>query len=367
MDEKFDPWEVKDIKNYENLFNEFGISPFSEFKDKFSENRYVRRGIIFGHRDFERIVDAIENKKKFVMITGLMPSGRFHFGHKIVAEQITWYQNLNAKIYVCAADIESYLMRNLKFDEAKKIAINEYLKNYIALGLTEKNFTFWFQSDYKVPYYILRDVFSKKVTFNELNAVYGSLEPRKIFSSLTQVSDILHMQLKEFEGPLPTVVPVGADQDPHIRLTRDIAERFKKEYEFILPSSTYHKFMQGLQGGKMSSSDEKSYIALTEKPEEARKKIMEAKTGGRATIEEQRKKGGIPEQCMIFELYLFHLIEDDKKLKEIYNECKTGKLLCGEDKKRCAELIERFLKEHQKKLKSQKTEKIVERILGISV
>ncbi|MEM4347312.1 MAG: tryptophan--tRNA ligase [Candidatus Altiarchaeota archaeon] len=365
MNEKLDPWEVESIENYEKLFKEFGIEPFSKFKEKFSENKYMRRGIIFGHRNFERIANAIENKNKFCMITGLMPSGKFHFGHKIVAEQIIWYQKLNAKIYVCAADIESYLMRNVKFDEARKIAINEYLRNYIALGLTEKNLTFWFQSDYKVPYYRLRDVFSKKVTFNELNAVYGSLEPRKIFSSLTQVADILHMQLKEFEGPMPTVVPVGADQDPHIRLTRDIAARFSKEYEFILPSSTYHKFMPGLQGGKMSSSDEKSYIALTDKPEKARKKIMEAKTGGRATIEEQRKKGGIPEQCMIFEIYKFHLIEDDKELEKIYNECKTGKLLCGEDKKRCSELMEKFLKEHQKKLKSQKTEKIVEKILNI--
>jgi tryptophanyl-tRNA synthetase len=366
-DKKIDPWEIqgrgRDVE-YENLFKEFGIKPFSnEIKREFSSNRYIRRGIIFGHRDFERIFKAIKEKKPFVMMTGLMPSGKFHFGHKMVAEQIIWYQKLGAKVYICSADLESYLVRNIKLEKAKKTAAEEYLKNYVALGLTEKNLNFWSQSSYLVPYYRLSDVFARRVTFNELKAIYGSLTPGKIISVLLQAADILHPQLEEFENPLPTIVPVGADQDPHIRLTRDIASRFQDEYNFILPSSTYHKFSQGLQGGKMSSSDEKSFIALNEDPKEARKKIMEAKTGGRATVEEQKKKGGVPEQCMIFELYTFHLIDDDEELEKIYKECIEGKLLCGEDKKRCANLMENFLRDHQKKLNSKKTKKIVEKIL----
>ncbi len=364
MQETLDPWGRANIESYENLFKEFGIQPFEKFRKKFTENRYIRRGIIFGHRDFDKIANSIDQKKKFVMMTGLMPSGKFHLGHKMVAEQIVWYQNLGAKVYLCAADLESYLMRNISFEKAKEIAVEEYLKNYVALGLTEKNLTFWFQSDYKVPYYRLRDVFSKRVTFNELNAIYGSLEPRKIFSSLTQVADILHMQLPEFEGPLPSVVPVGADQDPHIRLTRDIAARLSEEYKFVPPSSTYHKFMQGLQGGKMSSSDPSSYIALTDKPEDAVKKIMRTKTGGRATIQEQKEKGGIPEECVVYELFVYHLVESDEKLKEIYKECKAGKLMCGDCKKNCAEIMKKFLTEHQKKLNSPDTEKIVKKILS---
>jgi tryptophanyl-tRNA synthetase len=38
-------------------------------------------------------------------------------------------------------------------------------------------------------------------------------------------------------------------------------------YGFFLPAATYHRFMQGLTGGKMSSSVPGSYIALTEPPE----------------------------------------------------------------------------------------------------
>ena len=40
---------------------------------------------------------------------------------------------------------------------------------------------------------------------------------------MIQVGDIIHPQLDEFGGLRPIVVPVGVDQDPHLRLTRGIA------------------------------------------------------------------------------------------------------------------------------------------------
>ena len=347
---KIDPWASNDIEDYEKLMREFGMESMEKYRKKYSDMRYIRRGIIFGHRDFGKIDEAIEKKKRFALMTGLMPSGRFHFGHKMVADEIIWFQRKGADIFVCAADIESYVVRGIPLEEARKTAVEEYLANYIALGLDTMKLTFWFQSDYKPVYYRLADMLSKKVTFNELKAIYGDdLTTGKIISALKQAADILHPQLQEFGGPRPLVVPVGADQDPHIRLTRDLAQRFYDEFKFIPPAATYHKFMSGLQGGKMSSSNSQSFIALTDDPKEAKKKIMSAKTGGRATVEEQKKMGGIPEQCMIYELYLYHLIDDDKELSEIYKKCKSGELLCGEDKKHCADIMDKFLVEHQKK------------------
>lgn len=365
MTSKLDPWGKGDIEDYRSLFTNFGIEPFEKYKKKFIDNRYIRRGIIFGQRDFTRIIEAIEKNKDYAMMTGLMPSGKFHFGHKIVADQIIWYQNLGADIFLCSADLEASIVRNIDLQEAKKTAVEEYLTNYVALGLTEKNLTFWFQTDYKKPYHKLRDQLPKKVTINELKAIYGEdLTTAKIFSAITQAADILHTQLKEFGGPRPVVVPVGADQDPHIRLTRDLAARFNTEYGFIPPSSTYHKFMRGLSGGKMSSSDPASHIALTESPESAQRKIMTAKTGGRATAAEQKEKGGVPEECVVYEMLLYHLIEDDKQLEEIYQSCKTGKRICGECKKHCAEMLTDFLKKHAEKRK--KAHKKVEEILSNS-
>ncbi len=353
-----DPWTVSEIKDYGKLMTEFGMEPFEEYRERFDSFRLVRRGIIFGHRGFKKIVDAVDGGKQWAMMTGLMPSGRFHLGHKMVADEIIWFQGLGAETFVCAADMESYLMRDIPFEEARRIAVEEYLTNYFALGLKKKRLHFWFQSDYLPEYYKLRDMASKRVTFNELKSIYGTLNTGKIVSVLTQVADILHPQLETFGGPKPVVVPVGADQDPHIRLTRDVASRLNadreggRDFKCMPPSATYHKFMSGLQGGKMSSSDPSSHIALNGDPKSARKKIMSAKTGGRATVEEQKKKGGEPERCMIYELYLYHLIDDDLELSRIYHECREGKLLCGEDKRRCADLMEKFLKKHQKKIPS---------------
>jgi tryptophanyl-tRNA synthetase len=281
---------MNDIRDYRNLFDEFGIESFEKFRKRLSDNRYIRRGIVFGHRDFDKILSAIQKREGFVMMTGLMPSGKFHFGHKMVADQIIFYQGLGAEVFLCSADLESYLIRGMDLKTSRDIAVEEYLTNYVALGLSERNLRFWFQTDYVVPYYRLRDMLSRKVTFNELSAIYGNLSPGKIFSVITQAADILHPQLEEFGGQRPTVVPVGADQDPHLRLTRDLASRFQTEFHFALPSSTYHKFMGGLQGGKMSSSDSKSYIALTDDPKDAMGKIMNSKTGGRATVDEQRRE-----------------------------------------------------------------------------
>ncbi|MBN2518826.1 MAG: tryptophan--tRNA ligase [Candidatus Altiarchaeota archaeon] len=360
---KFDPWKVEEIESYGKLFKEFGIAPMDEFKEKFGDNSYIKRGIIFGHRDFGKIANAILNKKPYIMMTGLMPSGRFHFGHKMVADQIIWHQQKGGGVYIAAADLESYLMRDIPLDIARKIAVEEYLTNYLALGLSEKNLHFWFQTDYKTPYYRLRDMAAKEVTFNELRAIYGDLSPNKIFSALTQVADILHPQLPEFEdAALPTVVPVGADQDPHLRLTRDIAVRLEGNFRLEVPSATFHRLLEGLQGGKMSSSDPKSHIALSEDPKEARRKVMSALTGGRETAEEQRKLGGRPDECAVYKLYYYHLVEDDKEVQRIYNDCKTGKILCGEDKKRCADLMEKFLVEHQKRMGKARTK--AERIVG---
>jgi len=99
----------------------------------------------------------------------------------------------------------------------------------------------------------------------------------------------------------------------------------------------------------MSSSKPESAIFLTDSPNESRKKIMNAKTGGAVTLQEQKKHGGKPDECVIYELFLYHLIEDDKKLENIFNSCKGGELMCGNCKKQAAELMEDLLLDLQEK------------------
>ncbi len=363
MKAKVTPWEVSGKIDYDKLMKDFGLNPLRNLPAVFQEQVLFRREMIFAHRDFKQIVEAVQNKKPFVMMTGLMPSGRFHFGHKMVADQIIFYQKLGAKIYLTVADIEAYNSRNTNLKELHKTAIEEYLTNYVALGLDLKKCDFYFQSarakdgNKANAYYSLSQMLARHVTYNEFKAIYGNISPGKMSSALLQAADMLHPQLPEFEGkPLPVIVPVGADQDPHLRLARDLSKRIKLN-KFKTLSSTYHKFMPGLKGGKMSSSDPMSFIALNDSPEEAARKIKKyAFSGGRATLEEHRKKGGVPEIDVAYQMLLYGMEPDDKKLKKIYDDYSSGKLLSGELKQILIEKTNKFLKEHRKKLVKAKKE-----------
>ncbi len=367
MAEEFtvNPWEVKGTINYEKLIKQFGLTPLKNAPEKLNELAIFRRGIVFAHRDFDRIAARIRDKKPFVMMTGLMPSGKFHFGHKMVAEQFIEYQKLGAKIYITVADIEAYVSRIPDLKEVRKIAIEEYLTNYVALGLNLDKCDFYFQSKRSKDgvkasaYYSLANLLSRHATYNEFQAVYGEITPGKMSASLLQASDMLHAQLPEFEGKLPVVVPVGTDQDPHIRLARDMASRINAAgtTQFETLSSTYHIFMPGLKGGKMSSSDPTSYIALTDSVKDAESKIKKyAFSGGRATLEEHRKLGGDPNVDVAFQMLRYGLEPDDKKLAAIKADYESGKILSGEMKQLAVQKVCAFLEKHQQKREAAKDE-----------
>lgn len=355
--EKVTPWEVSGEIDYTKLIKQFGIKFIESFPEKFNENVLFRRKIIFAQRDFDNILEAIKNKKPFVLMTGLMPSGSFHLGHMILAQQMIFYQKLGAKIYIAVADLEAYSTRGKSLKELKKIAVDQYLLNYVALGLDLKKCDVYFQSERSLnakksnAYYRLATNFSRYATFNEFKGVYGDISPGKMSSSLLQAADMYHPQLPEFEGkPVITFIPVGVDQDPHIRIARGMAKR-DKDYKFISVASTYHLFLPSLKGGgKMSSSDESSFIAMTDSPEVVKKKINKyAFSGGQDTIEEHRKKGGNPDVDVSFQYLKFFFEPNDEKLKNLEENYRSGKLLTGELKKILIDKINLFLKEHQKK------------------
>ena len=343
---EIDPWGDVELGDYEEKMEQFGIDPIDEVADRLPDHRFVRRGIIFGHRGLDDFLDAHEDGEDVAMMTGIMPSGVFHLGHKSVVDQVLMYQEMGAEVTLCAADIEAYCTREMPRDRARELVIEEYLTNYVALGLDLSDVDFYFQSGGGNDYHATSKLLARHLTHNEVDATYGDdTGPGKVVSALTQYADIFRPQ---FDEPKETVVPVGVDQDPHIRLTRDVATRFR-EQEFRKPASTYNKFMRGLQGGKMSSSKEHSYIALTDSVEDAHEKIDRAKTGGRVSVEEHREKGGDVAEDMVFELLAFHLIEDDDELERIRREYESGEMLSGELKQIAKEHIAEFLREHHQR------------------
>jgi tryptophanyl-tRNA synthetase len=109
--------------------------------------------------------------------------------------------------------------------------------------------------------------------------------------------------------------------------------------------------MKGLDGSPKMSKRLMNYFTLHDKPEVIAQRISSAFTGGRATIKEQRELGGVPEICPVYEICMFHFVEDNEEIIRVYNDCKTGKLLCGEHKKQTIDIVTKFVKEHQRKKK----------------
>ncbi|MHA1971790.1 MAG: tryptophan--tRNA ligase, partial [Candidatus Hodarchaeales archaeon] len=252
------------------------------------------------------------------------------------------------KLFFCIADIESYLDGKIPLEEAKKNAI-ENIADLIALGLNLEEAYVYRQSQEK-NVLKLANLLSAHVTYNTMKAIYGENKFGVYNAALTQVADILLPQLKM--GPIPTIVPIGADQAPHARLTRDLTRKkaIQDNYNFVLPSFTYHKLIKGLDNScKMSKRNPLSVLTLFESKKSIKTKISNAYTGGRITLEEQKTLGGNPKDCRIFDLYNFFFQENNSKLKDLYLRCKEGKILCGKDKKNLITLVEDFIALHKKK------------------
>ncbi len=347
MAKTIDPWGSVLVEDYARLIKDFGLETFLD--GLFPEpNRLMRRGVVFAGRDVRRIADAIKKKEDYYVLSGIMPSAeKIHLGTKMVIEDIRYFQEHGADAYVVVADLEAVAARGVTLEEAKRRALDFYIPAYVALGLDPKKTTFYFQSENKDVVHLAYE-FAKRITANEFEAVYGSNDPGKMFSALTQVGDILYPQLKKRR---PGVIPVGIDQDPHIRLTRDIVARTKTKHDFVPPSSIYNKYTPSLSGKlKMSKSEPESCIELPEDPKSVCRKIKNAVTGGRDTLEEHRRLGAVIEKDMVFELLKQHLIEDDAELKKIHDDYKSGKMTSGELKQLACEKMTKFLDDFSTKL-----------------
>jgi len=146
----------------------------------------------------------------------------------------------------------------------------------------------------------------------------------------------------------PVLIPLGVDQDPHFRLTRDVAPKIGKQK----PAIIHNIMIPSLQGtgGKMSASDENTTIYTTDSPDVVKKKINKyAFSGGQPDIDQHRKLGGNPDIDVAYQYLKIFFEPDDNALKKIYDDYKSGKMLTGEIKAILIEKINKFLKPHQEK------------------
>ncbi|RMH74182.1 MAG: tryptophan--tRNA ligase [Gemmatimonadetes bacterium] len=135
-------------------------------------------------------------------------------------------------------------------------------------------------------------------------------------------------------------VPVGADQVPHIEISREIARRFNHIFGAVFPEPqaklTQTPRLAGVDGRKMSKSLQ-NCIYLDDDLD-----TIVSQTRKMVTDPQKLRKNdpGRPEVCSVFE---YHTIFNPHELPTIETECKSGALGCVACKKNLAERIDSYI------------------------
>ncbi len=349
------PWEVEGNINYDELIEKFGTDEIDEelvrrVKKVAGEVHFMlRRKIFYSHRDFNWILDEYEKGNKVAMYTGRGPSGHTHVGHLMPWIFARWMQEkLDVDLYFQLTDDEKFLFNFDKTLEDTHSFAMENMLDIIALGFDPEKTHILVDTEYIHNLYPLALKAAKRINFSNVKAVFG-------FDNSTNVGSIFYTAIQsapcflptEIEGEkIPVVIPCGIDQDAHFRVTRDIAETLG----YHKPALLHNKLAPSLDGsGKMSASQPKTTIFTTDDEKQVKAKINEAFTGGKISAQEQREEGGNPDICAVQNYRYFIFEQDDSKIEDINERCRSGDILCGECKQMLIEKINSFLSKHQQK------------------
>ena len=261
------------------------------------------------------------------ILTGITPSGYPHLGNYIGAIKPS-LDLLDGKCesFLFIADLHAVI----KVSDPKKL---EELSNAIAMawlasGLDPNKTNFYRQSD--VPEITelawLLSCIAEKGLLNRAHAYKAAVDQNNesgkkemdegislgLFSyPLLMASDIL--------TPNATHVPVGKDQQQHLEITRDIAEKFNNKYGnfFNVPEAVIQdeKTVLGTDGRKMSKSYN-NIIPLLSTEKELRKSVMKIVTNSQEPGEKKEWKDNT-----LFSIYSsFATEEKQKEMKNLFED-----------------------------------------------
>ena len=253
----------------------------------------------------------MDNKK--LVFSGVQPTGKLHLGNYLGAiKKFVTLQNEAQCIY-CVVDLHAITI----FQEPKELRCNilETTAGFLASGLDDE----------------------KSIIFNQ-SSVSGHAELAWILNCVSRIGWLNRMtQFKDKAGSdkekasvglyiypnlmaadillyKATHVPVGADQKQHLELSRDIAQKFNKDFKcenfFLLPEPLIQKNISrvmSLRDGmkKMSKSEDSDFsrINLKDSPDEVIKKIKKAKTDSLAIPDNEKELYQRPEALNLLNIY----------------------------------------------------------------
>jgi len=283
---------------------------------------------------------------KEIVLSGIRPTGFLHLGNYFgaIRNYVRMQEDYNCFFFV--ANWHSLTTH----PDTKELqnSVHRVIAENIACGLDTNKAALYVQSD--VP-----EIAELYLYLNML-AYKGELEKTASFK------DKVRMQPENINAGLLTYpvlmsadilihravyVPVGKDQEQHLEMTRNFAERFNHRYGEVFPLPKAFNYnddlvkIMSLDGnGKMSKSENQmATIFLADDDDIIRKKIMKAKTDSGPTNPDSLKPDYIQNLFTLMQLV---------SAKEVYYQFESDYNACtiryGDFKKQLAEDMADFIK-----------------------
>lgn len=286
----------------------------------------------------------MDMQKKIVM-SGIRPTGFLHLGNYFGAVRNYVKMQEEFECFFMVADLHS--LTTHPDTKELKINVHRVLSENIACGLDPDKAALYCQSHvYETAELYLylnmlayKGELEKTVTFKDKVRQHPeNVNAGLLTYPVLQAADIILHRA--------SYVPVGKDQEQHLEMARNFANRFNHRYGDVFPEP--HAFNYGdelvkvpsLDGaGKMSKSENQyATLYLSDDDELIRKKVMKAKTDSGPT------EPNSPKPDYIENIFgLMKLVSTDeviKKYEEDYNKCS---IRYGDMKKQLGEDMVKFI------------------------
>ncbi len=280
------------------------------------------------------------------ILTGDRPTGAMHIGHYVGSLKKRVELQDQYETFLIIADLHTLTTKPNK-DDLKDLQerIREQVLTYLAVGIDPKKVTIYRQS--AIPEVAeLAIIFGMLVTVSRLERV----------PTLKEQMDNLHidnpsygllgypvLQAADILMPRADTVPVGADQASHLEVTREIAERFNKLYEKVLPVPqalfSHDATLVGTDGQAKMSKSLGNAIGLLDDPEEVTKKVMRMYTDPNRI---RPTDPGTVEGNPVF-IYHDHFNANKAEVSELKERYQAGTVGDVEVKKKLAAALNTFL------------------------
>jgi tryptophanyl-tRNA synthetase len=317
-----------------NIIKNFGAVPITQLHEM-PDFYTFSNGLIYSHRDFDTFYAAMKNGDKSAVVSGLNASSLMHIGHLAVFDTNLFFQKkFGLEVFVPISDDESYVSMKVKTQEEGVKNAFRLAKCILALGFETSKTRIIIDHIY-TDIYNTAIKLSRGMNISNMKATYGYSSDQNVGLHFYPSIQAAHIVLPQTLGMRNVLVPIASDEDTHLRICRDVVEKFG----YAKPAVLHTVYLPGLDGKKMSKSKGNA-IFLNESDVSMRKKVMAAFSGGQSSIEEHRRLGGNPAVDVAY-IYLKSYFLDVREAQALAEEYRKGMVLSGEMKGMLVERLEK--------------------------